>query len=515
MYVDHLLKKRIIAYQKEVLRRKKKFVACFDGGYSHRRNASECIVEIIHPEDKKIFAYCITAKANGHRKDAYYKDSSKSLEIIALRKLLDDWGTKNIFSGYCHDLDSAARVTIEKAGIKLIEYFDHNHSRNHFDTLLNSVDRKYKGALNGIKSKLKRHYQACLGLKDLESMKNKWTECTKHFLGIESKWKNKTNEESIKALRELVIDTSHVFDHILVGIRTQLNECFHSMKCRFVDKRLAFSVSWHTRVQLAILEFNWPGEWQLELARMLNIKFPKEHIKRIMNMLRKRKVKRMKRRESRYIQFEKERRYKRRLERLCKDMKDDSYIYHDDIARKKEKESIDLYNRIEMTSKYLPYTDPKKPLPPNYVLTSGQTTHLVSKKARNCYNIFSIPIERLKPEPNPLPDKSEIPKGDYSSSSCSDIEYIPTYPTNEEEDFLEYIRTAVNDKQDIWRNEEEEEEEDEESEEELMLYESEDDYEYKTKFQVEEEVDNKNKEQFIILSGSNCEYLNKSTRNKN
>ena len=125
-------------------------------------------------------------------------------------------------------------------------------------------------------------------------MKQKWVECRSHFTSEKSTWKNKTNTESIKALEDLIARTIHLFDHICVGIRTQLNECFHSMKGRYVNKRYAFSISWHTRIQLAILEFNWPGEWQLELAQMMGIEITEEQKIKITEMLDKRKIKRFK-----------------------------------------------------------------------------------------------------------------------------------------------------------------------------------------------------------------------------
>ena len=459
--IDKLLNKKMQKYQKEVIGRGKPFIACFDGGYSHRRNASECVMEIIHPEDKKIFAYCVTAKANGHRKDAEYTDSSKSLEIIALRKLLEEWCPKNVFCGYCHDLDSAARATIEKAGYNLTEYYDPNHSRNHFDTLLNSVSKKYKGALNGIKTKLRQHYQSCLGLKSAINMRDRWRKCVNHFLSEDSKWKNKNDQESIKALNEIVLRACFLFEHICVGVRTQLNECFHSMKCRFADKRHAFTNSWHTRVQMAILEFNWPGEWQLELASLLGLHLSKEHTERIINELNKRKTKRMLKRQDKYIIFEKERRVRRRIIRTTRDFNDDSYVFHDDIARKKAEES-GKYEKKKSQCK-LPYTDPDKPLPANYVFTTETPIFHTPKSPQK----FTLKVEKIFPEIERLKyippfyesDGTDLTSDEYSETEDNDEEYKPIYTAEEEEeDYEAYKKAVLEDDQDIWRLDEEEDE---------------------------------------------------------
>ena len=138
---ERLLDEWLMNYQKEVINIGKKFVACFDSAYSHRRNAGECI---IHPGDKKIFAYCIIEKTNGARKDVDYYESSKSLEVTCLRKILREFKQYNIFDGFCHDLDSSARVAIENEGLKLKEYFDPNHTYHHFDTILSDVLKKFK-----------------------------------------------------------------------------------------------------------------------------------------------------------------------------------------------------------------------------------------------------------------------------------------------------------------------------------------------------------------------------------
>ena len=51
--ISDLLTQKVAAYQTEVINDRiscnKKFVACFDGASSHARNATECIVDIIHP----------------------------------------------------------------------------------------------------------------------------------------------------------------------------------------------------------------------------------------------------------------------------------------------------------------------------------------------------------------------------------------------------------------------------------------------------------------------------------
>ena len=61
--ISDLLTPKVAAYQTEVINARiscnKKFVACFDGAYSHARNTTECIVDIMHPEQKKILLFAL------------------------------------------------------------------------------------------------------------------------------------------------------------------------------------------------------------------------------------------------------------------------------------------------------------------------------------------------------------------------------------------------------------------------------------------------------------------------
>ena len=64
--VESLLHEKLVHFQTEIINERVEngvqFTACFDGAFSHARNAPECVVDIIHPEKKKSFAVCIIEK---------------------------------------------------------------------------------------------------------------------------------------------------------------------------------------------------------------------------------------------------------------------------------------------------------------------------------------------------------------------------------------------------------------------------------------------------------------------
>ena len=356
-----------------VIRRSLKFVACFDGAYSHRRNANECIVDIIHPQDKKIFAYCIIEKSSGLRTSSDYHESSKSMEVTCLRVLLREFKKYDIFSGFCHDLDSSARKAIENEGLNLVEYFDPNHTYHHFDTIVCDVLKKYKNCLRGIKLKLQRHFHVCVSTVGLtnDMRKEKWRKCYDYFTAAESRWSGKNDTNCLKALNEVIERASTVFSHILEGARTQLNECFHSMKCRFADKRYSYPASWKLRVQMAILEFNWPGQWQLALAKRLNINLHLPTRIRLKKMYTNQAIKRLRKQEESYIKKERVRRAIIKNKAKTADAGSNDYVYHSSAKVTATPPLMD-FDSGHITDK-LPATSAIKPLPvKGVVLTSPE-----------------------------------------------------------------------------------------------------------------------------------------------
>ena len=384
--INSLIQCKLGAFQSKVIQERKngkKFVACFDGAYSHPRNANECIMDIIHPVHRKIFAYAVAEKSSLKNKDVQYSDSSKALEVTALKALLLEWKDYDLFSGYCHDLDSSARTLIENLGLDLEEYFDHNHTVKHFNAIFASVLKLYPKALYGIQKKLATHFSICVHANSLSSdeKEDKWRGCYEHFTSSESNWSKKEEEISRKALKVLIEKGSTVFPHILTQARTQMNEAFHSLKGKWASKRISFTNSWITRVQMSIMEFNWPGTWKLELADLLGIEFTEEQRQNLIKLYRTMSIRRKRKKEKKYLQKEKQRRYEKREKNSLADAKSDDYIRTGDA---KKEELSDFEHKY--TEKKLPVTSPKKPIPDNSI-------HLIMPNKEDSQH-----IQRTKPK---------------------------------------------------------------------------------------------------------------------
>ena len=117
-----------------------------------------------------------------------------------------------------------------------------------------------------------------LSKKDISSEERmkKWNSCFEHFTGPKSQWKLKNKDDSKKALKNLIERAGTVFHHILVNASTQLDEVFHSEKCKYAPKRLSLTKPWKTRVQWQL--------WKLELAKILGIEFSTEINEKLHNL---------------------------------------------------------------------------------------------------------------------------------------------------------------------------------------------------------------------------------------
>jgi hypothetical protein len=87
----------------------------FDGSWSHRRQAKECVAVIIDYMTRKVVDYEITQKTKRGR-PGNYTGSSSGMEVEAFRRLITRWKGHSKVVGYVHDCDSKASCAIREAG---------------------------------------------------------------------------------------------------------------------------------------------------------------------------------------------------------------------------------------------------------------------------------------------------------------------------------------------------------------------------------------------------------------
>lgn len=100
-------------------------------------------------------------------------------------------------------------------------------------------------------------------------------------------------------------------------------------------KNLHLSCNIDIHLIIAVLEFNWPGSWKIELANSLGIQFEPAIRSKLITKLEKDSLVRMKKRMNKYIIKETMRRVAKRECVHTKDGKSNDYIPKDDKHKDK------------------------------------------------------------------------------------------------------------------------------------------------------------------------------------
>jgi hypothetical protein len=107
-------------------------IVAFDGSWSHRRGAKECIVVFVDCRTKKIVDFKIMQKLKSGLAQNFH-GFENGMELAALRELIRRWKDDPIVIGCVHDCDAKASKAIRDAGWNVTEYYDLNRIVKAFD----------------------------------------------------------------------------------------------------------------------------------------------------------------------------------------------------------------------------------------------------------------------------------------------------------------------------------------------------------------------------------------------
>ena len=250
----------------------------FDGSWSHRRGARECLLVIIDQTTKKIVDFSILLK---HRPDTSfdYSGASNGMEVEGLRRLIPQWKDDPKVTAYVHDKDAKTRKALMDSGWKIREFIDPNHVSKSFDRKFSKFNEHR--LLNGLKNRLHNWFTNLLRSDFTENEKTKlWMNAFNHLCGDHSQcpkhgdtevWAKASNESARNQLSLFLDATKELLTISNSRFSTQLCECLHSLKAKFASKTISWKISWPTRVMCAILQFNHPNAWKFELYKRLNL----------------------------------------------------------------------------------------------------------------------------------------------------------------------------------------------------------------------------------------------------
>jgi hypothetical protein len=249
-------------------------VVAFDGAWSHRRCAKECVVILIDCGQKRIVDFQIVTKSKcgvaGN-----FRGSSNGMELAGLRKIIERWKDNTKVRGCVHDNDSKATQAIKEAGWEIEQMYDPNHVVKQFERRWNSCDTR---SLRGLHAKLLMWFRYLIRSDfSVEEKQGYWMNSLEHFKGDHTKCPRQhptgdhshpitTHSAAESQLREVLDRTVELLARARTGFDTQLNESCNSLKAKFANKDTSWKCSWSSRVLCALMQVNSVENWRIELA---------------------------------------------------------------------------------------------------------------------------------------------------------------------------------------------------------------------------------------------------------
>lgn len=248
-------------------------VLAFDGSWSHRRNAKECVVVFIDCALKKIVDFEIVQKVK-HQQIGNYEGSSNGMEVEALRRLIARWYDNPNVAGCVHDNDSKASKAIREVNWQIAQYYDPNHIAKCFDRRWTSHPHAHLRGLQGklrcwfnflIRTDFSPEQRIAHWRNTLEHLKGNHTHCLPHTVKPDRKAPLADNERGQMELEALLEATVDLIQATRSGLTSQMCESYNAVKAHYAQKSISWKVSWSQRIMCAILQVNSPEAWKFEL----------------------------------------------------------------------------------------------------------------------------------------------------------------------------------------------------------------------------------------------------------
>jgi hypothetical protein len=248
-------------------------IISFDGSWSHRRNAKECVVVVIDTTTKRIIDYETVEKQKKHSCGTW-EGSSNGMEVAALRLIIERLRFDQRIVGYVHDSDSKASAAIRAAGWGIEELLDPNHISKSFDRKWQKAPKSH---LNGLGLKIKRWFTRLIHSDYSDEQKILfWRNMGNHFQGDHrdcpeghaglAGHAQMQDPDAIRQLGDFTEATLKLITRTRNGFDSQMCESFNAVKARYASKTFSLKISWRARIACAILQVNKPLTWRHKVA---------------------------------------------------------------------------------------------------------------------------------------------------------------------------------------------------------------------------------------------------------
>lgn len=257
-------------------------VVAIDGSWSTRRNAAFCIVDVICVATKKIVDFeIVNKKAKGLV--ANYDGPSNQMEAEGFRRMIPRL-IKNANIKYeVIDGDVKLEKLITAANWSVTIVRDYTHKLKNLKTIFDKYNSECGGKLKGLWTRLECYLKQVLfdDATPVAEKVERWANCVAHYTGdhthcdhkliVPYAWKSKGCSAAVDALQGFVDEVKVIVAGFRRGWTTNYNENFHSLKGVMVPKIINWGASWTGRVACAVLQYNCPESWILQILRLWKI----------------------------------------------------------------------------------------------------------------------------------------------------------------------------------------------------------------------------------------------------
>lgn len=254
---------------------------CVDGSWDHRRDGHLHIFDVICVQTGKIIDFSIELRIS-EKKRGNTNVSPQAMEGVAFNEIIPRLMTNSNIIEIIKDGDVQLEAIIIASGWNVTVRQDPNHLlkhfTEHFNKCVNPFNFMFRGICNKLLKKLKfilysntsteqKHIQ-------IEEMRN--TILTKPFLKLGRAkephlWRYANDDNAILKLDSVIQICHNIASNFVRYHTTCLNECFHSVKARFVPKNYNLGNTADVRTYASILQFNIGNGWLNQLYDHLNL----------------------------------------------------------------------------------------------------------------------------------------------------------------------------------------------------------------------------------------------------
>lgn len=281
-FLRPIIKKMVeICLLNERKKMKKGSVVSMDGSWDHRRDGKMIIYDVIYLETKKIVYFSLKIQRS-QKRHGNTDVCPQALEGQAFKDLLPTLMSDSNINEVVKDGDLQIESMIMNSGWMVNITPDPNHLLKNFDTLFKNAIKPNNEMFRGISKIVLKQLKYILYNDSPKEVKYKQVEDMKNYIlnqpiiklgraKEKHKWKHANSPEAIISLNKVMNLCNEIVFGFDRGHSTCINECYHSLKGKFVPKDYNLGNTCDVRLYASILQFNMGDDWLTEIFTSLKL----------------------------------------------------------------------------------------------------------------------------------------------------------------------------------------------------------------------------------------------------